>query len=90
MPLEPNLACKKHIKLLHALMVECVRSTNIIIIIIFKEGAQLALVVFGGALISKIPLDSLKSGSHISGIPISVSGNCSEDNILQIDLLEVS
>ena len=60
MPLEPNLACMKHIKLLHALMVECVRSTNIIIIIIiiFKEGAQLALVVFGGALISKIPLDS--------------------------------
>ena len=59
MPLEPNLACMKHIKLLHALMVECVRSTNIIIIIIIvKEGAQLALVVFGGALISKIPLDS--------------------------------
>ena len=61
MPLEPNLACMKHIKLLHALMVECVRSTNIIIIIIiiiFKEGAQLALVVFSGALISKIPLDS--------------------------------
>ena len=60
MPLEPNLACMKHIKLLHALMVEWVRSTNIIIIIIiiFKEGAQLALVVFGGALISKIPLDS--------------------------------
>ena len=57
MPLEPNLAFMKHIKLLHALMVECVRSTNIIIII-FKEGAQLALVVFGGALISKIPLDS--------------------------------
>ena len=48
----------KHIKLLHALMVECVRSTNIIIIIIVNEGAQLALVVFGGALISKIPHDS--------------------------------
>ena len=56
LPLEPNLACIKHIKLFHALMVECVRSISndnrtewspirsVIIRVVNKRGSPICLI----------------------------------------------